>query len=230
LTKKFFPVPESQNSIPTTNSTLAQLLEIDTQLSIQEAQLHSQLESLQQKRNSLKVVIELFNVTDAAIATPVEETTATSQTPPETASQTASQADIELASQESLTTPSPTSTSPKEKKKGTSSSKKIQARKTKPSKTTKQVIGWQQYLREEFRNSSLPQAISSVLYSQDERVWDIAAVVDAIFVEEIPIEVKKKVRLQITNLLAQGARENKWYREQQGSYTLSSQGAKSKTR
>jgi hypothetical protein len=31
----------------------------------------------------------------------------------------------------------------------------------------------------------------------------------------------EKVRLQITNLLGTGARENKWYRGQQGSYTLS---------
>jgi hypothetical protein len=66
-----------------------------------------------------------------------------------------------------------------------------------------------------------------VLHSQAERVWDISAVVDEIFIEEIPVEVKKKVRFQITNLLATGARENKWYRGQQGSYTLSKEAAMS---
>jgi hypothetical protein len=75
-------------------------------------------------------------------------------------------------------------------------------------------------LRSEFRNSSLPQAIAEVIHSQPERIWDIRAVVDAIFVEQIPQDVKKKVRFQITNLLATGARENKWERRQQGSYTI----------
>jgi len=51
-------------------------------------------------------------------------------------------------------------------------------------------------------------AIASVLHSDVKRIWDIATVVDTIFVEKIPLEVKKKVRLQITNLLASGAREN----------------------
>lgn len=64
-----------------------------------------------------------------------------------------------------------------------------------------------------------------MLHSDAKRVWDIAAVTDAIFVEEIPQEVKKKVRFQITNLLAEGVRQNKWYREQQGCYTLSSEAA-----
>jgi hypothetical protein len=83
-------------------------------------------------------------------------------------------------------------------------------------------------LRSEFRNSSLPQAIASVIHSETERVWDIPSVVDAIFVESIPVEVKKKVRLQITNLLAEGVRENKWEREQQGSYTMSPEAAVAK--
>jgi hypothetical protein len=117
--------------------------------------------------------------------------------------------------------PAPIAPASKQGKKTVSSSKKSQTRKTQPSKTVKQAPGWQQYLREEFRNSSLPQAISSVLHSQTERVWDIPSVVDAIFVESIPVEIKKKVRFQITNLLATGARENKWYRGQQGSYTMS---------
>lgn len=85
-------------------------------------------------------------------------------------------------------------------------------------------------MRSEFRNSSLPQAIAEVIHSQAERVWDISAVVDAIFVEHIPVEVKKKVRLQITNLLATEARENKWYRGQQGSYTMSKEAATSQNK
>jgi hypothetical protein len=60
-----------------------------------------------------------------------------------------------------------------------------------------------------------------VLESQTERVWEITALIEALFVEEIPQEVKKKVRHQITNILIQGVRDNKWYRPQQGAYTMS---------
>jgi hypothetical protein len=57
-------VPESPSPAPTTSSTLAQLLVIDSQLSVQEASLRAQLESIQLKRNSLQVVISLFGEKD----------------------------------------------------------------------------------------------------------------------------------------------------------------------
>jgi hypothetical protein len=216
------PEPETLNS--TTSSTQAQLLEIDTQLSMQESQLLAQLESIQQKRQSLQVVIGLFKETDKATVTSIEETILTPQAPSVEEKKAVSQTNKD----DLLSAALPTTASKKGKKTG-SSAKKSQTRKsqTSKSKTVKQSLGWQQYLREDFRNSSLPHAISEVIHSQPERVWDISAVVDAIFVSEIPHAVKKKVRLQITNLLAQGARENKWYRGQQGSYTLSGKAAKS---
>lgn len=225
-------MPDSHNSDSSTNSTLAQLLEIDSQLSAQETQLLSQLKSIQEKRNSLQVVIGLFTEADKAhVASPIEETTSTPQAQTQKASKTVdeSKAVVEPEPQEVPLAP-PTDASSTVNKTTTSIKKKSQARKNQLKRNTKPVVGWQQYLREKFRNSSLPQAISSVLHSQAGRVWDIPAVVETIFVEEIPQEVKKKVRHQITNLLAQGARENKWYRGQQGSYTLSKDAAESQNR
>jgi glucan-binding YG repeat protein len=224
------PEPENLNSI--TSSTLAQLLEIDTQLSVQEAHLSAQLESIQHKRQSLQVVIALFDETDKTdVAAPIEETITTTRAQNEKQPESVEEEKVvSQTDKDKLLIPAPIAPASKtDKKTATSSAKKSQTRKsqTSKSKTVKQPPGWQQYLREDFRNSSLPQAISEVLHSQPERVWDISAVVDAIFVSEIPHEVKKKVRLQITNLLAQGARENKWYRGQQGSYTLSGKAAKS---
>jgi hypothetical protein len=210
-------VPDSQSPAPTTSSTLAQLLAIDSQLSVQEASLRAQLESLQLKRQSLQVVISLFGEVDKThVASPIEEKASTPQ-----AQSIEENSSVSPTSTDKLPMTAPLAPASTKRKKTVSSSKKSQARKTQTSKTAKQPPGWQQYLREEFRNSSLPQAISEVIHSQPERVWEISAVVDALFREEIPLEVKKKVRLQITNLLAQGARENKWYRGQQGSYTLS---------
>jgi len=213
-------VPEPKNLNSTTSSTLPQLLDIDSQLSFQEAQLLSQLESIQQKRQSLQVVISLFNEAEKAlVAAPIEKEISTSQA--QTVDE--SQAVVEPEPQESLTTstPTPTPASTTVKKRTTPTNKKSQTKKTRSKKAAKPVVGWQQYLKEEFSNSSLPQAIAQVIHSNAKRVWNIASVTDAIFVEEIPVEVRKKVRLQITNLLAAGARENKWYRQEQGSYTLS---------
>jgi hypothetical protein len=73
----FIIVPNSQTSADTSNPTVAKLLEVDTELATQELQLNAQLQSIQEKRLSLKTVIDLFVPTDTATATPIA-------TPPET--------------------------------------------------------------------------------------------------------------------------------------------------
>ncbi len=217
-------MPDSENSAsPTQSALLAQLLEIDSQLSSQEAQLHSQLESIQEKRKSLQVVISLFTDADKTSVAPFEEKASlpVAQIDREPENFEESQAFVESDKDELLTRSLTTPESRKGKKAAAFSKKKSQTRKSQLKRTFKQAPGWQHYLRAEFRNSSLPQAVSSVLQSQTELVWEIAAVIETLFVEEIPQEVKKKVRHQITNILAQGVTDNKWYRVQQGSYTMS---------
>lgn len=215
-------MPESQKSHFITDSTLNQLLDVDSQLSAQETYLQNQLASIQEKRQSLQVVINLFSQaepTNTVILT--KETTSTLEIEQQSELVEKKQTILKPKSQELSI-----AAVPKPKKETKTASKKEQARKTQKSKTTKQSPGWQQYLRDSFRNYSLPQAISAVLESEVERVWDSSTVVEAIFLEEIPQEIQKKVRLQINNLLASGVKENKWYRGQQGSYTLSKQAAK----
>ena len=216
-------MPDSQNSADSNQSTLAQLLEIDSQLDSQEAQLRSQLESIQEKRQSLQVVISLFTGADKTEVAPLEEKASlqVAQTDKEPEHIKESQAVFESDKDELPTTSPTTPGAKKGKKAATSSQKKSRTRKTKPNRAAKQAPGWQPYLRAEFSNSSLPQAVSSVLESQTERVWEITALIEALFVKQIPQEVKKKVRHQITNILIQGVRDNKWYRPEQGAYTMS---------
>ncbi len=64
-------VPNSQNSSDTSNATVAKLLEVDAELATQELELKAQLQSIQEKRLSLKTVIGLFVPTDNATATPI---------------------------------------------------------------------------------------------------------------------------------------------------------------
>jgi hypothetical protein len=70
-------VSNSQNFLDTSNPTVAKLLEVDTELATTEVDLSAQLQSIQEKRLSLKTVIDLFVPTDTATATPIA-------TPPET--------------------------------------------------------------------------------------------------------------------------------------------------
>ena len=73
----------SQNSLDTSNPTVAKLLEVDVELATQELQLNAQLQSIQEKRRSLKTVIELFaptnTATTTAIATPAQTPVALSE-------------------------------------------------------------------------------------------------------------------------------------------------------
>ena len=68
-------VPNSQNPSDTSNTTVAKLLEVDAELATTEVELSAQLQSIQEKRRSLKTVIDLFAPTDTAttpIATPAQ--------------------------------------------------------------------------------------------------------------------------------------------------------------
>ena len=76
-------------------------------------------------------------------------------------------------------------------------------------------------MREEFSGNSLPEAVHTVLQRGAERVFEIPAIVKAIFVEQLPMDVGSKARRQVTNILSEGARKNKWYRGQIGYYSVS---------
>ena len=61
----------SSISSPTSNSIVAKLLEVDADLAATEVELAAQLQSIQEKRHSLKNVISLFPPVDTAVPTPV---------------------------------------------------------------------------------------------------------------------------------------------------------------
>ena len=59
------------------------------------------------------------------------------------------------------------------------------------------------------------------MQQQPEQVLDIAAIVDAIFVDEIPQRVRSKARELVSNVLSVGVKKEKWYRRGAGSYSMS---------
>lgn len=218
----------SQDFNQTSNSTLAKLLEVDSQLADQEAQLRVQLQSVQEKRQSLKTVISLFTTADTPEEAPVEEPRslgAQTSSELETVNENLAGSPLENLADttaELETEASPDTQSNGAKKQVVSSTKGNKTTKiTQTAKTGKKSSRWQDYVRAEFSNTSLPEAVFSVLQRQSDRVFEIAAIMNAIFVDELPAEVRTKARRQVTNILSAGAMKNKCYRGQLGQYSIS---------
>jgi hypothetical protein len=204
-------VQNSQSSDP----TITKLLEIDSDLAAQEAELTLQLQSIQEKRHSLKTVINLF-VPDAVahqtVLTPVVEDIAALQdvTTPE------------LEEGATGTIEATTLPQKQQQKKNLSTSSDKPSKKPSPTKeANKQANEWQQYLRDEFNDASLSLAVSEVMQQQQEQVLDIAAILDAIFVDEIPKAIRSTARERVSNVLSVGAKQGRWYRGQLGKYSMS---------
>ena len=239
--------------------TVAKLLEVDSSLAHQEALLLAQLESIGEKRRSLKIVIDLFG--DADTTTAEESALADSTEPVSPLDETVADAELESSpvftapDQTSIVESEPDSTplkAPSAKKTKQPAAKKTatktelsttdqtlsaedtqsskaksvsSASKTKQptaaKKTAKTSGRWQDYLREEFSNSALSEAVGQVLQRQPEEVLETAAIINAIFVDELPKGVRNTARERIANVLSDGVRKNKWYRAEAGSYSMS---------
>jgi len=226
-------VPNSQNLSDTSNPTVAKLLEVDAELATQELELSAQLQSIQEKRHSLRNVIDLFAPTDTTSATPIA-------TPPETP---VAEAEAEVVAQQmepatqyvatkELDSPKTDSTAEakapavpdtqkQQAKKNSSPTSKQSTKSAATKKTSKKPETWHEYLREEFSNASLTEAVSEVMQRQPEQVLDIATIVNAIFMDEIPPQVRSKARERVSNVLSVGVKKEKWYRGGAGSYSMS---------
>ena len=205
---------------PTSNSIVAKLLEIDADLAATEVKLAAQLQSIQEKRHSLKNVISLFPPGDTAASTPVITPTPIvknqAQSPvPEVATPELEDTTIE-------TTEAAPSTQKRRGKKNPSSIISKSNKKSAPTKeASKEADTWHQYLKEDFINASLAEAVFVVMQQQQEQVLEITTIIDALFVEQIPKELKSKARERVSNVLSVGAKKGKWYRGLAGKYSMS---------
>lgn len=217
---------DSQRSDQSSNPMLTKLLEIDSELAVQEAELMVQLEGVQEKRRSLKTVINMFTPADIPTTAPPKELI---ETPPKTNEEP--KPVIEELAAPPVESSSITSTADseveaaldtefKEAKTTPSFTKRDKTTKT-TAKIAKKVPGWQKYMREEFGKASLPEAVSTVLKRQPNQVLEIPTLVNAIFTNELPMQPRSNVRRQITNILSEGVKDNKWYRGKSGYYSIS---------
>ncbi|MBD2071507.1 hypothetical protein H6F93_28995 [Leptolyngbya sp. FACHB-671] len=233
---------DSQPSSKASDPILSKLIEADSELTQQEAELLARLETIQEKRKGLKTVIGMFSLGGASTSDLLQqlgETLPNSKTngtaskisgeaPTNgTAAIAESKTEIPPAENTSQTpkksrgkTPRKTTSAPKEpapKRKG--------ERVSKVTKPARRSLGWQQYIRDEFGKSSLAEAIPQVLGRKPGGVLETGEIIDAIFVVDIPKEARSTVRERVSNILSAGLKVNKWYRGKTGCYSLSKSAA-----
>ena len=206
----------SQSSEP----IVTQLLEIDNKLATKEVELTLQLQSIQEKRHSLKNVISLFppldNTTPTTVAklTPVVEDVAEPQ-----------EAAIPEELNEVTTKITETAPQPPPKRKGkrnlSPNSDKLNKKPAPAKETIKEAAIWQQYLQDEFIKDSLAVAVFEVMQQQPDRVLEITTILNTLFVAEIPKDIKSTARERVSNILSVGAKKGKWYRGTAGKYSMS---------
>ena len=183
---------------------LSKLLAVDSTLAVQETDLLAQLEAVRAKRASLQSVFGMFSSAEGAASDVTSEMNGVAAAIP---------AEIEM----------PAASQPKaarKRKTAGESNKKAQSA-TAPKGGKQQRRGWQQYVRDEFRKTPLPEVVLWILQDQPNEIFEIANMVDAIFVKSIPQAARKGARERVSNILAEGARKKRWHRGKMGRYSLS---------
>ncbi|HEY9847487.1 MAG TPA: hypothetical protein V6D03_14990, partial [Candidatus Caenarcaniphilales bacterium] len=200
---------------------LAKLIEVDSDLAVQEAKLITQLQEIQQKRKSLEAVISLFAPDDAqaassnqavevlATAQPAVDETDLGAPVPEPSTRSSLRND-EVTPQQGAQT---------QKAKRSAAA----ARRTKVASTTlapassRKTESWRRYVRDDFEASAaLPEMAFKVLQRLPDRVFAVPEIMNAIFINEIPKEAYKKAHNRLLSILSQGVKENQWQRSNKG--------------
>jgi len=213
--------------MPNTNRvddpTLSKLMEVESDLAAQEAQLFAQLETIREKRGSLQSVISIF-APDSAPAVSLQTSVSQPSVPKQTG------ADLEIltsAAQTAVATPESNGSNGAASAEKTKKTRRPRTAQAKPTsrKTSRRGQDLQNYMRSEFGGSSLTQAVLTVLQSQKDEVVSIPEVIGSIFVYETPREMRSKASTRIANILSTGLKSNKWYRGKTGHYSLSKEAA-----
>ncbi len=169
-----------QNSQPS-NQTVAKLLEADADLAAQEVELNAQIQSIGEKRYSLKTVIDMFapahTTTTLPVATPAPIPVAKEQlqlTTPDTVVPELDVANVDTTEASASVAPTPQKQKAKKNSSPTSSKQNNQSASTK--KQSKAPDTWQQYVKDEFSNVSLAEAVSEVMQQHSEQVLEIGII------------------------------------------------------
>ncbi|NJN58601.1 MAG: hypothetical protein HC879_14460 [Leptolyngbyaceae cyanobacterium SL_5_9] len=224
---------DSQPSGKASDPILSKLIEADSELTHQEAELLARLETIHEKRKGLKTVIGMFSSGGSSTSGLLQRLGKTSPNSksngiaPAISDEVATNGTGAIAEDTSKLEDAAKTSRPKRKyaRKTTSAAKEPKSKRSgkasKAANPPRRSLGWQQYIRDEFGKSSLAEAIPQVLGRKPNQVLETGEIIDAIFVADIPKEARSTVRERVSNILSAGLKVDKWYRGKTGCYSLS---------
>ncbi|WP_121969469.1 hypothetical protein [Leptolyngbya sp. BC1307] len=202
---------------------LSQLVSVETDLAQQVETLETKLSQLQEQRQGLRTVINMFQASDGEEAVVSEPALVEPMAEEPAAEEPAAEEPVAEKSE------------PAAKKTTKTAAKAKSGREPKADKTSTprkkkdgRAANWQKYVQAEYHEAALPEAVSSVLRSQPSEVFTIADVMSSIFSEDMPRPSFLKARNRISNILSAGARDGTWYRGRNGRYSQSESVTKAK--
>lgn len=201
---------------------LSQLVSVEDGLAEQVETLEAKLTQLRAQRQGLRTVIDMFqDPGDESVAVSTASLPAKSK--PTTKKSAAKKSSSARTARTAKSGKAATKKAASKVAAGTKSSRTSKAAKT-PSRRKKKdgrAATWQKYVQSVYRDTALPEAVSSVLRSQPSEVFTIADVMSSIFTEDMPRTSFLKARNRISNILSAGARDGTWYRGRNGRYSQS---------
>ena len=206
---------------------LSQLVAVEDDLAQQVEALETRLNKLQERRQGLRTVIGMFQGSEyeGEDVSALESSLAESKAEDLAAEPAAEESATEPAAEE----PKPTTKAkPGRKPKASTAKAPAKTKTTRRKKKDGRAATWQKYVQSEYRDTALPEAVSSVLRSQPSEIFTIADVMSSIFSEDMPRTSYLKARNRISNILSAGARDGTWYRGRNGRYSQSESVTKAK--
>jgi hypothetical protein len=218
---------------------LSQLVAVEDDLSQQVESLESKLTALQEQRNGLRTVIDMFQGASQPSNKKAASATGTAATASQPANgksngrkvgrkvgrkpgkKASSSAEEQSPRSESATATKPKATAQKSSANSKSVNSKVDAKPAQIKKKDGRAADWQKHVQADYQEAALPEAVSIVLRSQPSEVFTIADVMSSIFTEDMPRPSYLKARNRISNILSAGARDGTWYRGRNGRYSQS---------
>ncbi|MEM6451968.1 MAG: hypothetical protein AAF703_16845 [Cyanobacteria bacterium P01_D01_bin.105] len=187
---------------------LSQLSAVEDDLSQQVESLESELNRIKEQRDGLRTVINMFD-SDGESSQPASSSTG------------GTKRRVGRSPGRKKTAKTPTTAKKATPAKATTAKKAKTGKKAGRKKKDGRAANWQKYVQDAYRDSALPESVSSILRSQPSEIFTIADVMTAIFREDMPRTSYLKARNRISNILSAGARDGTWYRGRNGRYSQS---------
>jgi hypothetical protein len=197
-----------KSTVPTSQLPFNKILEVDAELAAQELELVAELESIREKRRGLEFVIGLFGEREPGALRTVSKS-----------AEGAESASEEIETRLPTTDSEGEVAAPQQSQKGKTAPTPSKKKASRPGMKKRQAIpSWRAYIHEQFKKMSLSESILAAMAEESDRTWTIAEILEALFGQELPPDVRSKLRPQVSNILSRGVKSETLSRTDKGMY------------